>query len=80
MRFYNDLKLFKCTSMRLRGAINVEKILNNFRKVVADVVSFMENYKLKRIRFNVKVSVLSSRLRTQVSRFYLKVCGSKFKV
>lgn len=55
MRFYNDLKLFICTSVR--GAINLEKILNNFRKVVADVVSFMKNYKLK--RFNVKVSVLS---------------------
>ena len=57
MRFYNDLKLFICTSVRLRGAINLEKILNNFRKVVADVVSFMKNYKLK--RFNVKVAVLS---------------------
>ena len=55
MRFYNGLKLFICTSVR--GAINLEKILNNFRKVVADVVSFMKNYKLK--RFNVKVSVLS---------------------
>ena len=67
MRFYNDLKLFKCTSVRLRGAINLEKILNNFRKVVADVVSFMENYKLK--RFNVKVSVISFKVQGLEHKF-----------
>ena len=67
MRFYNDLKLFKCTSVRLRGAINLEKILNNFRKVVADVVSFMENYKLK--NFNVKVSVLSFKVQGLEQKF-----------